>query len=56
MRLTATVVYSVNVDIEVPDFATVEEQATAIRKEACRADLDLHHPIIHDCSNEALID
>jgi hypothetical protein len=54
--ITATVVWSVNLTVKVPDNATVEQKQDAIVAEAIKADLDLKHPVIHDCSDPECID
>ena len=56
MKVTATYVWSVGVEVEVPDNATDEQQREALDNEAIKAELDWKHPIIHECSNENLID
>jgi hypothetical protein len=54
--ITATVVWSVNVKIQVSDNATTEQKQDAIYAAAHKAELDLKHPIIHDCSDPDCID
>ena len=54
MKLTATVVWSVGINLDLPDNATDEEQREAIYNAAIHAHQG--HPIIHECSNENLID
>ena len=56
MRLTGTYVWSAFVSVEVPDDATEEQQKEALDKAAMAADLDFRNPVLHDCSNEELID
>lgn len=55
MKLTATVVYSVGMELNLPDDATEEQQREAILNEAMKSEIDFRHPIIHECSNEDLI-
>ena len=54
--ITAIAVWSVGLTVQVPDNATVEEKQDAIRDAAIKADLDLKHPIIHDCSDPECVD
>ena len=54
--ITAIAVWSVGLTVQVPDNATVEEKQAAIRDAAIKADLDLKHPIIHDCSDPECVD
>ena len=54
--ITATVVWSINLTVKVPDTATTEQKQKAIVAEALKADLDFRHPIIHDCSDPDCID
>lgn len=54
--ITATVVWSVALTVQVPNNATTEEKQEAIRAEAIKADLDLNDPIIHECSDPECID
>lgn len=54
--LTATVVWSVGMTIQVPDNATTEEKQAAIMAEAMKAEIDFKHPVIHACSDPWCID
>lgn len=56
MKLTGTYVWTACVEVELPDNATREEQRDALDNEALKAELDFKHPILHECSNEDLID
>lgn len=58
MKLTATVIWSTSVQLELPDDATDEQQREAILTQADKdlPHLDFKHPVIHDCSNMELID
>lgn len=56
MKVTATYVWSAEVEVEVPDDATDEVQRAALDNEAMKVELDFKNPIIHACSNENLID
>ena len=55
-RLTGTYVWSAVVMVEVPDNATDDEQRKALDKAAMDSELDFRNPVLHDCSNENLID
>lgn len=54
--ITASVVWSAGVRVEVSDKATVEEKQEAIRREAVKAEIDRQHFIIHECSDPDCID
>jgi phage gp29-like protein len=54
--ITATVVWSVGLTVQVPTNATVEEKKDAIMAEAMKAELDFKHPVIHDSSDPDCID
>jgi hypothetical protein len=54
--ITATYVWTLCVEVHVPDDATDEQQRDALDTEVLKVELDFKHPIIHDCSNENLID
>lgn len=54
--VTATFVWSAKVEVKVPVEATDEEQREALYEAAMKVDLDFKNPIIHECSNEDLID
>lgn len=56
MKLTGLYVWSASVEVEVPDDATDEQQRDALDAAAQGAELDFKHPILHQCSNEELID
>lgn len=56
MKLTGNYVWSAFVEVEVPDTATREEQREALDNEAIKVELDFKNPILHECSNENLID
>jgi len=56
MKVTATYVWSATVEVQVPDDATDEAQLEALDNEAMKVELDFKNSIIHDCSNENLID
>jgi len=56
MNITATYVWSATVEVSVPDDATDDQQREALDNEAIKVELDFKNPIIHDCSNENLID
>ena len=56
MKLTGTYVWTAVVEVEVPDNATDEQQRAALDEEALAVELDFCHPVIHECSNEDLID
>ena len=53
--ITATVVWSARLTVQVPDNATTEQKQAAIKFEALKADLGCD-PIIHDCSDPDCID
>lgn len=58
-KVTATYVWSASVEVQVADDATDEQQREALDEEALKVELgprDWKHPIIHECSNENLID
>jgi hypothetical protein len=56
MKVTATYVWSATVEVEVPDNASDDVQREALDEAALEVELDFCHPIIHECSNENLID
>lgn len=56
MKVTATYVWSATVEVDLPDDATDEQQREALDKEAMKVELDFKNPIIHECTNENLID
>lgn len=56
MKLTGKYVWSASVEVEVPDNATEDEQREALDNEALKVELDFKHPVLHECSNEDLID
>jgi len=56
MKITATYVWSATVEVDLPDNATDEHQREALDNEAIKVELDFKHPIIHECTNENLID
>lgn len=56
MKVTGTYVWSAYVEVEVSDNATDEEQREALDNEALKAELDWKNPVLHECSNENLID
>jgi len=56
MKVTALYVWSASVEVEVPDNATDEEQRKALDDAAMKVELDFKNPVIHECSNENLID
>jgi hypothetical protein len=56
MKLTGTYVWSASVEVEVADNATPDEQRDALDNEALKAELDFKNPVLHECSNEDLID
>lgn len=53
--ITATVVYYIEVVVEVDDNATEDEAKKAIL-DAAEGAGGVNNPIIHDCSDESLID
>ena len=53
--VSATIVYSVGVTIEVEDDTANDQIAEELLAEAEKGDIDKSHPIIHDCSMEELI-
>ena len=56
MKLTAMVVWSASLEVEVPETATVEEKQDAILKAAIDCEIDFKHPVIHECSDPDCID
>lgn len=56
MKLTATVVWSVNVEVEVPDNATEDQKRDALVENAEKHLLNTKGPAIHECSDPSLID
>jgi len=54
--ITAMVVWSVSLTVEVPKNATTEEKKDAIMTAAMDAEIDFKHPIIHECSDPECID
>lgn len=56
MKVTATYVWRATVEVEVPDTASDEAQRSALDNKVMGVELDFRHPIIHECSNENLID
>jgi len=56
MKLTATYVWSFSVEVEVPDNATEDEQREALENMAILNAVDGGRLILHECSNENLID
>ncbi len=56
MKVTATYVWTASVEVKVPDDATDEQQRDALDNEAMKVEIDFKNPIIHECSNENLID
>jgi len=56
MKLNATVVWSINVTVEVPDNATEDDKREAILSSAEKDLTGLNKPIIHECSDPDLID
>jgi len=55
MKVSGTFVWSVYTEVEVPDNASNEEQLEALRNSVEDFYPD-GAPILHDCSNEDLID
>ena len=56
MKLTATYVWSFSVEVEVPDNATEDEQREALENMAILNAVDGGRLILHECSNENLIE
>lgn len=56
MKLTGTYVWTASVEVEVPDDATEKEQRDALDSAALKVTLDFKNPMLHECSNEDLID
>ena len=56
MKLTGTFVRSTYVEVEVPDNATEDEQREALENMAILNAVDGGRLILHECSNENLID
>jgi hypothetical protein len=56
MKVTATYVWSATVEVEVPDNASDDVQREALDKAALGVELDFRNPVIHESSNENLID
>lgn len=56
MKITGTYCWSASVEVEVPDNASNEVQRAALDNEAMKVELDFKNPILHDCSNEDLVD
>jgi hypothetical protein len=56
MKLTATVVWSVGLELDLPDNSTEKQQQDAIHDAAMKSDLDFKNFVVADCSNENLID
>lgn len=56
MKLTGLYFWSSRVEIEVPDDTPIEEQRAALDDAAMKAELDFRHPVLHECSNKALVD
>lgn len=56
MKITGTYIWAVSVEVDVLDNATEQQQREALDNAAMDAELDLKHPILHECSNEKLID
>lgn len=56
MKVTATYVYPVSVEVTVPDDATDDQQREALDAAVANSTPDLRHPVLHECSNEDLID
>lgn len=54
--LTATVVWTVGLTVQVPDGASTEQKKEAIMAEAMKAEIDFKHPVIHDSSDPDCID
>ena len=44
------------VAVELPNDATPEEQRAALDEAVYYAEVDLKHPILHECSNPDLVD
>jgi hypothetical protein len=53
--LTATVVWSVTLTVNVPDNATINEKQDAILDAASKAEIDFKYPIIHECSDPGCV-
>lgn len=56
MKITGTYCWSASVEVEVPDNASNEVQREALDNEAMKVELDFKNPILHECSNENLVD
>lgn len=56
MKIRATVVWTIGVEVKVSDNATIEQKRKAIHKEALKAKIDFQNPIICSCSDKDCID
>ena len=56
MKITGTFVWSASVEVDLANNATETEQREALDKAAMAVELDFKHPVLHECSNEDLID
>lgn len=56
MKISGTYVQSVYTEVEVPIDATDEEQREALDNSIEDVDFNRPSPILHECSNMALID
>jgi len=56
MKINGLYVWSARVEVEVPDNATDEQQREALDIAAMGAELDFKNPVLHECSNEDLVD
>lgn len=56
MKITGTYVWTGCVEVELSDDATEEQQREALDNQAMLVELDFKNPILHECSNENLID
>lgn len=56
MKITGTYVWTACVEVELPDDSTDEQQREALDNAAMDVELDFKNPVLHECSNENLID
>ena len=56
MKVTGLYTWSAQVEVELPEGTSNDEQRAALDVAAMDVELDFKHPVLHECSNPALID